>query len=130
MPVCECSGHSINQFLSFDQFSGASDSQHRLKERLKPFEDGAVTEIGNAERCFCKGSLAPKPLLLQYLGSEALQRITAGHKEEKQAFLSSFLELFFPFGLQFSQKYQSNTDSNNTSGPHWLYLSDLLKTRS
>lgn len=79
---------------------------------------------------FCKGSLAPKPLLLQYLGSEALQRITAGHKEEKQAFLSSFLELFFPFGLQFSQKYQSNTDSNNTSGPRWLYLSDLLKTRS
>lgn len=97
--VCKCSDHSINQFLSFDQSSGAGDSQHRLKERLKPFEEGAVAEIGKAERCFCRGSLAPKPLLLQHLGSEALQRITAGHKEEKQAFLTSFLELFFPFEL-------------------------------
>lgn len=102
----------------------------RGKGKLKPFEDGAVAEIGKAERCFCKGSLAPKPLLLQHSGSEALQRITAGHREEKQAFLSSFLELFFPFGLQFSQKYQSNADSNNTFGPCWLYLSNLLKTRS
>lgn len=82
MPVCEFSDHSINQFLSFDQFSGAGDSQ-RGKEGLKPFEDGAVAEIGKAEHCFCKGSLAPKPLLLQHSGSEALQRITAGHKEEK-----------------------------------------------
>lgn len=83
MPVCECSDHSINQFLSFDQFSGSGDSQHSLKERLKPFEDRAVAEIGKAERCFCKGSLAPKPLLLQYSGSEALQRITAGHKRNR-----------------------------------------------
>lgn len=30
--VCVRSDHSINQFLSFDQFSGAGDSQHRLKE--------------------------------------------------------------------------------------------------
>lgn len=89
----------------------------------------SVAEVGKAERCFCKGSLALKFLLLQHSDPEALQRITAGHKVEKHAFLSSFLELLFPFGLRFSQKYQSNADSNNTFGPCWLYLANLLKTR-
>lgn len=79
---------------------------------------------------FRKGSLAPKLLLLQHSASEALQRITAGHEEEKHAFLSSFLELFFPSGFQFSQKYQSNADSNNTFGPRRLYLANLLEARS
>jgi len=129
-----CSDHSVKQFLSFDQFCWDGASLRRLKEATRGSNSlrtqPSLAEVGKAECCFCKGSLAPKPLLLQHSDSEALRRITAGHEEEKHAFLSSFLELFFPFGLQFSQKYQSNSDSNNTFGPHWLYLANLLKTRS
>lgn len=55
--ACECSDHSINQFLSFDQFSGSGDSQHRLKEAKRgsnPLRTELSLKLGRLNAAFVK----------------------------------------------------------------------------
>lgn len=57
MPVCECSDHSINQFLNFDHFSGAGETQHRLKEAKgssNPLRMELLLKLGRLNAVFVK----------------------------------------------------------------------------
>lgn len=73
----------------------------RGKERLRPFEDRAVTEIGKAERCFCKGSLAPKLCSCSTQALRLYKESQQDTKKRNRLFLAPSKNYFSHLGINF-----------------------------